>query len=265
MDELIEDPDTNTIFISTRHDTHAGFAERALLAGKRVFVEKPLAISREELASLTLVYDSQKTPFVMVGFNRRFSPLVAKMRELLVSSAGAKSVVVIVNSGSLPRNHWTQDRAVGGGRIIGEACHFVDLIRYLVGQPIERVVASSAKDKQGVPTEDVATITLSFVDGSMGTLHYLASGHKSVSKERVEVFVDGKILQLDNFRTLTGYGWDGFRSMKMNRQDKGHRSEIAEVVRALTTGASAPIPWNEIVEVTTAVFDASDQIRQSSL
>ena len=265
VDELIEDPDTNTIFISTRHDTHAGFAERALLAGKRVFVEKPLAISREELASLTLVYDSQKTPFVMVGFNRRFSPLVAKMRELLVSSAGAKSVVVIVNSGSLPRNHWTQDRAVGGGRIIGEACHFVDLIRYLVGQPIERVVASSAKDKQGVPTEDVATITLSFVDGSMGTLHYLASGHKSVSKERVEVFVDGKILQLDNFRTLTGYGWDGFRSMKMNRQDKGHRSEIAEVVRALTTGASAPIPWNEIVEVTTAVFDASDQIRQSSL
>ncbi len=263
LDELFDDSETNTIFITTRHDTHAQFVQRALKAGKRVFVEKPLVITREELSTLQELVGSLPSPYVMVGFNRRFSPLSIKMRQMLSATTSPKSVVMTINSGALPRNHWTHDPAVGGGRIIGEGCHFVDLVRYLVGQPIVGVTATSTRDQSGVPIDDEVTITLRFSDGSMGTVHYLSSGHKSLSKERVEVYVDGKVLQMDNFRSLTGYGWAGLNTMKLSKQDKGHNAEVAAVIQSVKAGTGSPIPWNEIVEVTNAVFDAVDQIQLS--
>ncbi len=263
LDELFDDSETNTIFITTRHDTHAQFVQRALKAGKRVFVEKPLVITREELSTLQELVGSLPSPYVMVGFNRRFSPLSIKMRQMLSATTSPKSVVMTINSGALPRNHWTHDPAVGGGRIIGEGCHFVDLVRYLVGQPIVGVTATSTRDQSGVPIDDEVTITLRFNDGSMGTVHYLSSGHKSLSKERVEVYVDGKVLQMDNFRSLTGYGWAGLNTMKLSKQDKGHNAEVAAVIQSVKAGTGSPIPWNEIVEVTNAVFDAVDQIQLS--
>ena len=263
LDELFDDSETNTIFITTRHDTHAQFVQRALKAGKRVFVEKPLVITREELSTLQELVGSLPSPYVMVGFNRRFSPLSIKMRQMLSATTSPKSVVMTINSGALPRNHWTHDPAVGGGRIIGEGCHFVDLVRYLVGQPIVGVTATSTRYQSGVPIDDEVTITLRFNDGSMGTVHYLSSGHKSLSKERVEVYVDGKVLQMDNFRSLTGYGWAGLNTMKLSKQDKGHNAEVAAVIQSVKAGTGSPIPWNEIVEVTNAVFDAVDQIQLS--
>jgi len=261
LDDVFDDPETNTIFITTRHDSHAKFVERALRSGKNVFVEKPLAITRDELASIKETYERQAAAFVMVGFNRRFSPLTIKMRQLLDTIIGPKSVIVTVNSGYIPKDHWTQDSVAGGGRVIGEACHFVDLIRFLMGHPILKVVATSAKSKNGAPVDDEVTITLSFSDGSMGTVHYLSSGHKSLSKERVEVFADGKVLQLDNFRSLAGFGWSGFRPVRLSKQDKGHKLEIATVIDAIKQGAPAPIPWDEIVEVTEVLLDAAEQIR----
>jgi len=263
LDLLFNDSQTNTVFVTTRHDSHSRLVERALKSGKRVFVEKPLAITREELESLKQSYQSVENPFVMVGFNRRFSPLSIKARQLLSSTAGPKSVVMMINAGAIPANNWNHDPAIGGGRIIGEGCHFVDLARYLVGSAIVKVQASSAHDRSGNPIEDESTINLSFEDGSMATIHYLASGHKGLAKERIEVFVDGKVLQLDNFRALTGFGWNGFNGMKLKKQDKGHFAEVAEVVDRVRKGTGSPIPWNELLEVTEAVFDAVDQIRAS--
>ena len=158
----------------------------------------------------------------MVGFNRRFSPLVVKLKQLLDARAEPKSFVMTVNAGMVPDDHWVQDPVQGGGRIVGEACHFIDLLRFLTGAAVSRVQGMQMGIAPGVTIrEDKATITMAFADGSFGTVHYLANGHRSFPKERLEVFCGGSVLQLDNFRSLSGYGWPGFSTMKLRRQDKG--------------------------------------------
>ena len=201
-------------------------------------------------------------PMVMVGFNRRFSPQVQKMKALLQAVKEPKSFIMTMNAGAIPANHWTQDNAVGGGRIIGEACHFIDLMRFLAGSPVVSIQARRMGDAPGVViTEDKASITLGFEDGSFGTILYLANGAASFPKERVEVFAAGRVLQLDNFRKLKGYGWPGFSKMNLWKQDKGQNACAAAFLQAIANGVPA-IPVGEIFEVARVTIDVAEQLRQ---
>ncbi len=267
MSALLANPSINTVAIVTRHDTHARFVAQALQAGKHVFVEKPLAIDAEGLVAVRAAYDAAHSsgakggPQVMVGFNRRFSPQVQKMKALLVPVKEPKSFIMTMNAGAIPANHWTQDNAVGGGRIIGEACHFIDLMRFLAGSPIVSVQARRMGDAPGMTiTEDKACITLGFEDGSFGTILYLANGASSFPKERVEVFAAGRVLQLDNFRKLKGYGWPGFSKMNLWKQDKGQNACAAAFLQSVEKGVPAIAP-DEVFEVARVSIEVAELLR----
>jgi predicted dehydrogenase/threonine dehydrogenase-like Zn-dependent dehydrogenase len=242
---LLADAACDAVVISTRHDTHAEYVLRALAADKHVFVEKPLALTQDELARIEAAAQAVPQQLLMVGFNRRFAPQVVKVKQLLAGAPGAKTLLMTVNAGAIPATHWTHDPAVGGGRLVGEGCHFIDLLRFLVGAAIDGFHVM----RMDAATPDTATVTLRFADGSVGTLHYLANGSKAFPKERLDVFAAGRVLQLDNFRRLTGYGWPGFRSMNLWRQDKGQAACAAAFVEAVARGGSSPIPLDELIEV----------------
>jgi predicted dehydrogenase/threonine dehydrogenase-like Zn-dependent dehydrogenase len=267
---MLANPEINTVAIVTRHDSHARFVAQAIQAGKNVFVEKPLAIDAEGLASVLAAYKvaqagasgSRGAPQLMVGFNRRFAPQVVKMKALLASVTEPKSFIMTMNAGSIPANHWTQDEQAGGGRIIGEACHFIDLMRFLAGSRIVSVQARRMGETPGVAViEDKASITLGFEDGSFGTIMYLANGAASFPKERVEVFAAGRVLQLDNFRKLTGFGWPGFGKMNLWKQDKGQAACAAAFLKAIESGTAA-IPAEEVFEVAHVSIEAARLLRQ---
>ncbi len=264
-DAVATDDSVDTVVVATRHDSHGHYAAAALDAGKHVFVEKPLAIDREQLDVIRAAYDRAlergDNPLLMVGFNRRFSPLIVKLKQLLDARAEPKSFIMTVNAGMVPDDHWVQDPVQGGGRIIGEGCHFIDLLRFLAGAPITQVQGMQMGIAPGVTIrEDKATITLAFADGSFGTVHYLANGHRSFPKERLEVFCGGSVAQLDNFRSLTGYGWPGFKKMKLGKQDKGNAACAAAFIAAIQQGSAPPISAQEIFEVTAATFDAVESL-----
>ena len=247
--DTVQDEVADAIVIATRHNAHARQVLSALGANKHVFCEKPLCLTLDELQAIEEEARSGDR-MLMVGFNRRFAPQVRRMKTLLNGVAGPKSLIMTVNAGAIPADHWTQDKAVGGGRIVGEACHFIDLMRHLVGAPI---VSHSAVALGRHPlleiTDDKVVMTLGFADGSVGTVHYLANGHKAVPKERLEVFCAGRILQLNNFRTLRGYGWPGFSRLNLWAQDKGQTACVAAFVEALKSGGRSPIPLDEVLEV----------------
>ena len=265
VDELFAQKQVNTVFISTRHDSHARLASESLRSGRHVFVEKPLALNREQLAEVEASYAASAAmaaaPKILVGFNRRFSPHVGRMREMLRELHGPKSLSLLMNAGAIPADHWTQDPSIGGGRIIGEACHFIDLARFLVGA---RIVNASANALRGtnraVPTLDTAQISLEFEDGSIASIQYFANGHRSFAKERIEVFASGRILQLDNFRLLRGFGFPGFRSFRSWRQDKGHAACVQAFLRSVESGEASPIPAHEIFEVTRVALDVVERL-----
>lgn len=266
MPDMLSNPEINTVAIVTRHDTHARFVTQALQSGKNVFVEKPLAIHSAELEEVQNAYHKAhangKGPQLMVGFNRRFSPQVQKMKALLEPVKEPKSFIMTMNAGAIPADHWTQDNTVGGGRIIGEACHFIDLMRFLAGSEIVSVQAMRMGDNPAVAiTEDKASITLGFADGSFGTILYLANGAASFPKERVEVFTAGRVLQLDNFRKLTGYGWPGFKKMNLWKQDKGQNACAAAFLSAIENGSPSPITAEEIFEVARITIEATELLR----
>jgi len=245
---ILDDPEINTVAITTRHNTHARFVIEAFKAGKHVFVEKPLCIASEELSKIIETYSAVRnlrSRIFMVGFNRRFSPLTDKIVQLLKTQNGLKAMIFSVNAGAIHSDHWTQDPEVGGGRLIGEACHYLDLFRYLASSAIaeSHVLYSSAK------TRDTFTIQLASKDGSIGTINYFANGHKGFPKDRVEIFCGGKVLQMDNFRRLRGFGWKGFKKTILRQQDKGHVAEIISFVSAIEEGRDSPIPFEEIMEV----------------
>ncbi|MEJ6496939.1 bi-domain-containing oxidoreductase [Pseudoalteromonas lipolytica] len=263
---MIDNPSINTIAIVTRHNSHAYFVQEALKAGKNVFVEKPLAITHEELADVKAAYGdavkTDKAPKLMVGFNRRFSPQVQKMKQLLEPIKEPKSFIMTMNAGSIPSDHWTQDINAGGGRIIGEACHFIDLMRYLAGCEIVSVQARRMGDTETLDvTEDKAAIILGFADGSFGTIHYLANGAASFPKERVEVFTAGGTLQLDNFIKLKGFGWKGFKKLNLWKQDKGQTACSAAFIESIKQGKPAPISADELFEVAKVTIDIANQLR----
>jgi threonine dehydrogenase-like Zn-dependent dehydrogenase/predicted dehydrogenase len=258
IDTIFSDPETTAVVLTTRHDSHAAYTTQALRAGKDVFVEKPLCLTINELTDIQTAYqdtriNSARPPLLMVGFNRRFAPQIKKIKELLDTSAAPKSLVMTVNAGKIPADHWTQDLAVGGGRIIGELCHFVDLFRFLVGAPISdwHCVQMQAN------TPDTVCLQLKFLDGSVGSINYFANGSKAYPKEVLNVFVSDKVLHLENFRKLRGYGWSNFKSMNLWRQDKGQRACVQAFLAALDAGTHSPIPETELFEISRLMIEIS--------
>ena len=251
VDAILANPSIDTVAIATRHDSHAALVCRALRAGKHVFVEKPLALNSEQLDDIEATWRSlPQPPLLIVGFNRRFAPQVLRIRQLLNSVKEPKSIIYTVNAGSIAHDHWTHDPETGGGRIAGEACHFIDLLRFVVGSP--------ARDVQTTrQSSDTVSITITYEDGSIGTVHYFATGHKSFPKERLEVFAGGRILVLDNFRNLIGFGWPGFKRMRLWHQDKGAVEMAAAFVSAIRAGTSSPIPFDELLEVSRTTLKAA--------
>jgi predicted dehydrogenase/threonine dehydrogenase-like Zn-dependent dehydrogenase len=238
---ILSDPSVSAVVIATRHDSHARYVLAALQMGKHVFVEKPLALRVEDLDEIERLHASSSC-LLMVGFNRRFAPHARKMRQLLAATHGPKCVVITVNPGAIPTDHWTQDDQLAGGRLIGEGCHFLDLARFLVGRTI-----TSADWSQ--TASDTATLQMAFEDKSQASVHYFSNGNRNYPKERVQVFVDGKILELDNWRKLRGYGWKGFTALNLWRQDKGNAACIASWLAAVRNRGESPVPFEEIMEV----------------
>jgi len=235
-----------------------------LRAGKSVFVEKPLALRLDDLDEIAAQLHSRTAavseakpgsqpgaafPLLTVGFNRRFAPLTMELRRKLVGRAGPLAVVITVNAGAIPPEHWTRDAKEGGGRIVGEACHFIDLARCLANSPIAALTVNSARDRNGRPVGDVAHISLSFADGSTAVVHYLSNGSRAFPKERVECFWDGRTAAIDNWRKLLGYDGAMPWNERTRRMDKGHGAEIMAWLKAISAEGPAPIPLDELLEV----------------
>ncbi|HYW35129.1 MAG TPA: Gfo/Idh/MocA family oxidoreductase, partial [Balneolaceae bacterium] len=258
---VLEDDSVKGVLITTRHNLHAAMTIDALRAGKEVFVEKPLALSQQELYDIIEAKkDSDKS--VVVGFNRRFSPHLQKMKELLGSQPGPMNVIATMNAGHIPSDSWVHDPEVGGGRIIGEACHYVDLIGYLTASPVKSVFMQ-AMGEQPKENTDNASIVLKYQNGSMGVLNYFANGNKSYAKERIEVFYQGKNLILDNFRRLYGYGYGGLISNRLLRtkQDKGHTEQFKRLVKNWEQGGEPIIPFRETVNSSRATLLALESLK----
>ena len=275
--QVLEDDEVDLIIITTRHDLHASMVIEALKAGKNVFVEKPLCLTADELEKIELAADGRRltqikenkekdicvhqrlsaVPMLMVGFNRRFAPLARKMKDLI--GIGAVNIVATMNAGEIPASSWVHDLAVGGGRIVGEACHFIDLCSYLTGS---RVVAVCMNAMGKIPKEntDNASILLRYENGSNAVINYFANGNKGYSKERIEIHSQGRSLVMDNWRTLKGFGFKGFSRLK-KKQDKGHTEQFRLLIDRVKNGGEALIPFGEIVNTTRASFAAIQSLR----
>lgn len=255
--EILANENVSWVAITTRHNLHASMAIEALKAGKHVFVEKPLALTEVELAEVAKT-QAETGKAVLVGYNRRFSPFSLKMKQLL-SQGEPMNMIATMNAGHIPAESWVQDMQIGGGRIIGEACHMVDLMIFLA----ESQVVSVHMSAMGLNPEsrtDNATLTLKFANGSMGTIHYFANGHKAYSKERVEVYQSGKTLILDNFRKLQGFGFKGFSSMS-SKLDKGHNNMFSTLSQLSSGATQLPIAFDEIFNSTITVFKALESLK----
>lgn len=260
--QILNDPAINTLAILTRHNLHAEQVIAALRAGKHVFCEKPLALNSDQLAAIVEALQATANgQRLMVGFNRRFAPLAVRLQQFI---AGRKEPLVAhyrVNAGYIPLNHWVHDPDQGGGRLIGEGCHFVDFLTFLVGAPPSSVSAHGIPEG-GRYREDNIALTFTFPDGSLGTLTYLANGDKAFPKERVEVFAAGRVAVLDDYRSLEMVQ-DGRRQVVRSRlrQDKGHQAEWVAFAAAIAAGGPPPIPYGHLFGVTQATFAAVEALR----
>ena len=266
-DEILDDPNINTVAILTRHDTHAALVVKALQAGKHVFVEKPLAIDQHGLDEIIKVLSSPPSldpgTLLLTGFNRRFSPLAVELSRFLANRNEPLFMHYRVNAGLIPLTHWTQDPQVGGGRLIGEACHFIDLITFLAGAAPTSVSAHALPDL-GKYRQDNVSMTFTFPDGSLGVVDYLANGDKSFPKERLEVFCAGSVAVLDDFRSLV-MSRGGKRTRLKKSQDKGWHAEWLAFTDAIKKGGPPPIPYNQLIVVTRASFAAVESLRSRTL
>jgi predicted dehydrogenase/threonine dehydrogenase-like Zn-dependent dehydrogenase len=262
--QLFEDDTINTIAVLTRHNLHAGQVISALKAGKNVFCEKPLALSEDELEAIAKTLseiEGQPQPFLSVGFNRRFAPLAVQLASFLRDRSEPLYVHYRINASYIPLTHWVHDPVQGGGRIVGEGCHFVDFLTFLVGTPPKAVSAQPLPD-MGIYNEDNVVMKYTFADGSLGVVSYLANGSKVFPKERVEVFCGGRVAVLDDYRSLELVK-DGKRRMIRSRlrQDKGHIGEWQAFVQAIQTGSQPPIPYTHLFGVTQAMLSTISALR----
>lgn len=258
---MLSDPEVNTVLITTRHSMHASMVIEALEAGKSVFVEKPLCLNEEELQSIEKVYmNANDRVTLTVGFNRRFSPFAEKMKTLL--GGGPKNIVATMNAGYIPPEMWVQDMEVGGGRIIGEACHFIDLCSFLADSRVIAVCMNALGENPQENTDNVS-ILLKYENGINAVVNYFANGSKAYAKERVEVFSQGKVLVLDNWRKLEGYGVKGFSKM-IGTMDKGHKRQFALLNERVLKGGEALIPYESIVNTTRASFACIESLKKKA-
>lgn len=256
---IFSDPEVGMVIVATRHNLHSRMVLDALRAGKSVFVEKPLCLNAEELDSIVEAYKAAPSGTTLtVGFNRRFSPFAVKMKSLL--GDGQMNIVATMNAGFIPKEMWVHDMEVGGGRIVGEACHFIDLCSYLAGSRVISVCMNALGENPEENTDN-ASILLKYENGSTAVINYFANGSKSYDKERVEVFSQGRVLVCENWRKLTGYGVKGFRSMK-GRLDKGHNNEFRLLNERLLNGGESLIPIDSLVNTTKASFAAIESLRE---
>jgi len=267
ISQVLADPEVNAVFIATRHDKHAPLLIEALQAGKSVFVEKPLCLSSQDLAQIIAAYDGAceakgpRRPIVMVGYNRRFAPLTSLLKSRLAGRTQPLAMTFTCNAGAVPADHWTQDPRIGGGRILGEACHFVDLLHFIADEsPITRVVTSKHGLDDGQNLGDTVAITLNFADGSLGHINYFANGPKNYPKERLQVFSEGRVLVLDNFRRLAAYAFGRGKGKRCLAQDKGHAAGFRAFVEAVANGQESPIGFESLVNTTKASLAAVDSM-----
>jgi len=251
---ILNDPAIELVMITTRHNEHAHMVVETLKAGKHVFVEKPLALNRQELDEIIAVYDGSKT--LTVGFNRRFSPHIQKVKQLVGDAQ--MNVIATMNAGSIPPNVWVHDMKVGGGRITGETCHYMDLITFLTGSRIKAVCMNAMGVNPGANTDN-ASILLQYENGSTGVINYFANGSKAYSKERIEVYVQERTIITDNFQVTEGYGTKNFSRLK-TKVDKGHKAQFKLLVDSVKNGGKALIPFDEIVNTTLAGFAAVESL-----
>jgi predicted dehydrogenase/threonine dehydrogenase-like Zn-dependent dehydrogenase len=252
----------DSVVIATQHNLHASQTLKAIKNEKHVFVEKPLALTHDEIDSIQASLKDSKS-ILMVGYNRRFSPHIQKLKRLLDAKPSPKTIIMTMNAGEIPKEHWSQDAEVGGGRIIGEACHYIDLMRFLVGSKIKSYHAMKMGKNNFVEvTEDKAIISITFEDGSLGSIHYFSNGGNSFPKERIEVFCDNAVIQLDNFRKLRGFGWRGFNKMNLWSQDKGQKNCVDAFIKSVREGRKNPIPLDEIFEVARVSVDIAEMLRK---
>ena len=257
--DVIGNAAVSTVFIATRHDTHAGLTLAALDAGKHVFVEKPLAIVEDDLARVVEAASRRDDLRLMVGYNRRFSPLARKARDIFERVAGPLVISYRVNAGFLPKEHWTQTDQ-GGGRILGEVCHFVDLMQFLTdSEPVSVYALSIASDNAQMPDHDNVAVSIRFRNGSLGQIAYLASGDKLLNKERVEVFGGGQTFVIDDFRVGEHYARGACRKFKL--PGKGHHEEVVAFLDAVRKGHSCPIPLHSLVLTSAVTFRILDSLR----
>lgn len=258
---LLTDQDIDLVLITTRHNLHANMVIESLNANKHVFVEKPLALNKEELQGILEVYQKAKKT-VTVGYNRRFAPLAIKMKSLLGNAATPINIVATMNAGAIPPGAWVHDMVIGGGRIIGEACHFIDLCTYLAGSRVKSVCMNAMGANPDEQTDN-ASILLKYENGTNAVINYFSNGSKSYSKERVEVYSQERTLIMDNWRKLQGFGFKGFSSQSSG-QDKGHSNQFKLLVESVQNGGEAIIPINEIFNTTLASFAAIESMKVGS-
>jgi predicted dehydrogenase len=259
---VLKDDKLNTVFILTRHDKHAAYVVQALENGKHVFVEKPLAMNEEELEQIKTAYEKAaekgEAKHLMVGYNRRFPPAEQQIKSLFNDSQ-PKSIQMRINAGRLPADHWVNDPETGGGRIIGEACHFIDLAMFLAGGKITAVSAAAMENNQ--KTDNTVVVNLEFDNGSVAAVSYFSNGSKKLPKEYIEVFCGGTVARIDDFRTITIYG-NQKKQTKYKGQDKGHGEEIRRFFDSITRGTPCPVPFEESYLSTLATLKVVQSLRE---
>jgi len=261
--QILDDESVDLVLITTRHDQHATMASAVLESGKHVFVEKPLALTAGELSLIETAWRKSVKPVtITVGFNRRFSPYAIKAKHLLGGSDVPMNMVATMNAGFIPPEVWVHDMKTGGGRIIGEACHYIDLMIYMTGSLVTSVVMNALGTNPQDNTDN-AIITLRFENGSQGVINYFSNGSKSYAKERIEVYSQGRTLVIDNFRKMRGYGFKGFSSMS-GRLDKGHKEQFSRLIQSVRTGSGPLIPFEELANTTRASFAAIESMKSGS-
>ena len=257
-DEIAKDPKINTIFITTRHNLHTENVLKSIQNNKHVFVEKPLAMNEDELNEIKAAYEKSDRKHVMVGFNRRFSPAVQELKKVFLKEQ-KKSILIRVNSGVMPVDHWVNDPEIGGGRIIGEGCHFIDLAMFLADSPIISVSADAMKDANDL--NNTVSINLKMENGSIASINYFANGNKVVPKEYIEVFSGGTVAQIDDFKTLKIVG-NKTKNYKYT-QDKGHAAGVQSFLKSIKDGKECPIPFEESYLSMLATFKVNQSIAEN--
>lgn len=254
-EQVFESDRVNLVMVTTNHDSHANLVVKALEKGKNIFVEKPLCLNEEELATVIACRSQYCEPMLTVGFNRRYSPHIKRCTRLLKGRAEPVSIQILVNAGAIPSDHWVHHPEKGGGRIIGEACHFIDLLVHITESKVKSISASRVGGTAAI-RDDKMSIVCEMEDGSIGSINYLANGSKKFPKETIHVFSEERIFECVNFRTSRAYGFVGFQQHKTRRLEKGHPEQFAALYDAVRQGKSMLIPFEELVNVSLASFAA---------